>query len=145
MCELYNAGALTKEEDNLFLRRWIPALILITLAAATPQTRRPARPAAEKAPLTDAELARAIRERLARSKCAADNFSVRVRGGVATLEGRTDVVQRKGAATRMAKTAGARKVINKIQVSEAAKRKASANLTKGRQRAQVKRSEAKRR
>jgi osmotically-inducible protein OsmY len=145
MCELFNAGALTKEDDNLFLRRWIPALILITVSAVAAQSRPPARPAAEKAPPTDAELAGEIRKRLARSKCAADNFSVHVRGGVATLEGRTDVVQRKGAATRMAKNAGARKVINKIQVSAAAKQKASANLTKGRRRAQVKRSEAKRR
>ena len=95
--------------------------------------------AATKPALTDVELERAIRQRFAGSKCAADNFSVRVQGGVATIEGRTNVMQRKGAATRMAKTAGARQVINKIVVSDEARNKASANLAKGRRRVQVRR------
>jgi hypothetical protein len=67
---------------------------------------------------------------------------VRVQGGVATLEGRTDVLQHKGTATRLAKAAGARRVVNRIEVSDAARRKASANLAQGRRRAQIKRSEA---
>jgi hypothetical protein len=66
---------------------------------------------------------------------------VRVQNGVATIEGKTDVVQRKAAATRMAKAAGARQVVNKVEVSTAAKEKASQNLATGRRRAQVKRSE----
>jgi len=104
------------------------------------------KPALAKAPpvkpaLPDSEVERAIRERFARSKCAADNFTVRVQGGVATIEGRTGVIQRKGAATRMAKTAGARQVINKIVISDQARAKAAANLDKGRRRAQVKRGE----
>lgn len=122
----------------------IAVLAFILVAVSAAQTRGPARPPAEKRSLTDAELERAIRERFARSKCKDEGFTVRVQGGVATLEGRTDVVQRKGAATRMARAAGARKVINKIEVSEAGRQKASHGLAKGRRRAQVKRSEVKR-
>jgi hypothetical protein len=119
------------------------------VAGQTPQKnappRKPAASAGQKAPLTDAELERAIQERFSRSKIAADNFQVRVRAGVATLEGRTDVIQHKGTATRLAKNAGARHVQNKIEVSEQARQKASANLAEGRRRVQVKRSEAKHR
>jgi hypothetical protein len=91
--------------------------------------------------MSDASIENAIRQRFARSKAAADGFTVRVQGGVATIDGRTDVVQRKGAATRMAKSAGAKQVINRIQVSESARQKAGSNLATGRRRAQVKRSE----
>jgi hypothetical protein len=51
------------------------------------------------------------------------------------------VVQHKGAATRMAKTAGAKQVVNNIQISDAAKQKSADNLDQGRRRAQVKRSD----
>jgi hypothetical protein len=114
--------------------------ILIGLAAGG---QTPARQGS-KPPLTDAGLENAIRQRFARSKCAEDKFTVRVQGGVATIEGKTSVVQRKAAATRMAKAAGARQVINKVEVSEAARQQASATLATGRRRAQVKRSEAQR-
>ena len=114
--------------------------LLVALAA---QGQTQGRPAAGPTP-TDAVLENAIRQRFARSKSGADKFTVRVQGGVATIEGKTDVVQRKSAATRMAKTAGAKKVLNKIEVSEAARRDASANLATGRRRAQVKRSEVQR-
>ncbi len=91
--------------------------------------------------LTDAQLEAAIRERFAKSKVAEDGFTVRVQGGVAVIEGRTNVIQRKGAATRMAKSAGAKKVINKVEVNEAARLKAAGNLTTGRRRVQVRRGE----
>ena len=91
---------------------------------------------------SDSAIERAIRQRFARSKAAAENFQVRVVGGVATIEGNTGVIQRKGAATRMARAAGARQVVNKIVISQAARDKANANLAKGRRRVQVKRSEA---
>ncbi len=67
---------------------------------------------------------------------------MRVQGGIAYWEGKTDVVQHKGSATRMAKTAGAKSVVNNIKVGDAAKEKAADNLDQGRRRAQVKRSEA---
>jgi len=71
----------------------------------------------------------------------ASAFTVKVQGGVATIDGKTDVIQRKAAASRMAKTAGAVAVHNRVQVSEAGKKKAAGNLEEGRRRAQVKRSD----
>lgn len=83
----------------------------------------------------------AIRAKLAKSKIGKDGFTARVQGGVAYWEGSTSIVQHKGAATRMAKTAGAKRVINNIKVSEDAKAKAAGNLEQGRRRAQVKRGD----
>jgi len=91
--------------------------------------------------LTDQQLEAKIRTKFANSK-SASTFRVRVQGGVATIDGKTDVVQHKAAATRMAKTAGAVAVSNKVEISDAAKKKAAANLEEGRRRVQVKRSEA---
>jgi BON domain len=103
--------------------------------ATPPVSTAPARP-------TDAQIDAAIRTKLAKSKIGADKFHFKVQGGVATIEGKTDVIQHKGAATRMAHTAGAIGVNNHIEISEAAKEKASDNLAKGRRRAQIKRGEA---
>ncbi len=108
------------------------------LQAAKTQSRTTSAPAARP---SDAELEKAIQARFARSKIAANRFTVRVQGGIATLEGRTDVLQHKGTATRLAKAAGASRVVNRIEVSEKARQKASANLAQGRRRAQIKRSE----
>ena len=87
------------------------------------------------------DIERKIREKLEKAKIGQDGFKVRVQGGVAYWEGKTDVVQHKGAATRMAKTAGAKAVVNNIQVSDSAKQKASENLEQGRRRAQIKRGD----
>lgn len=103
-------------------------------AAAAAKTPAPVR-------MSDAQLETAIRARFAKSKINADKFQVRVQGGVATIEGKTDVIQHKGVATRMSKTAGAIAVNNRIQISEGAREKAAANLEKGRRRAQIKRAE----
>jgi hypothetical protein len=99
-------------------------------------------PAASKPRLPDAQLEASIRAKLAKSKVSADKFTVHVQGGVATFEGKTNVVQHKGVATRMAKTAGAVAVNNHVQVSDAAKLKAAGNLEEGRRRAQIKRGDA---
>ena len=129
-------------------------VIMIALAAGIQaQTRMatapPAGTAAHKrintpAPkLPDSQLEATIRAKFAKSKkISLDKFTVHVQGGVATIEGHSDVVQHKGTATRMAKTAGAVAVVNKIQLSQAAKDKANQNLEKGRRRAQVKRGDA---
>src|ERR1017187_493411 len=90
---------------------------------------------------SDKEIEAAIRAKFAKSKINADKFQVRVQGGVATIEGHTGVVQHKGVATRLAKTGGALGVNNRIQASEAAKKKAADNLEQGRRRAQVKRGD----
>jgi hypothetical protein len=89
----------------------------------------------------DKQIEATIRAKLAKSKIGKDGFTVRVQGGIAYWEGKTDVVQHKGSATRMAKTAGAKSVVNNIKVSDAGKEKAAENLDEGRRRAQVKRSE----
>jgi hypothetical protein len=89
----------------------------------------------------DKVIEQAIRAKLAKSKVGKDGFTVRVQGGIAYWDGNTNVVQHKGSATRMAKTAGAIAVVNNIKVSDAAKQKAGENLDQGRRRAQVKRSD----
>jgi hypothetical protein len=100
------------------------------------------RPAAAPQPtLPDAQLEKNIRARFAASKISTHHFQVHVQGGVATIEGQTDVLQHKGTATRLAKTCGAAKVVNKVAVSQAAKDKAAKNLASGRRRAQIKRSD----
>ena len=112
--------------------------------ASTPTIKKntAAPKAAGHAASNDAEIEKAIRAKLAASKISTkDKFEVHVQGGVATLTGKTDVLQHKGTATRLAKNAGASKVVNHIEVSDAAKRKAASNLDSGRRRAQVKRSD----
>ena len=57
-----------------------------------------------------------------------ERFTVTVKDGVATLEGKTNVIQHKGVATRLAKLGGAIAVQNQIQISDEAKAKAAARL-----------------
>jgi hypothetical protein len=111
-----------------------------TSKAPAPAHARAATPAVAHAP--DAEIERTIRAKFAASKINADKFTVKVQHGIATIEGKSDVVQHKGTATRLAKNGGAIKVVNKIQLSDAAKEKVSQNLEKGRRRAQIKRGDA---
>ena len=113
----------------------------VSEAAPIPSTARAHQAPAKPAALSDGDLEKAIRARFSRSKINSNHFEVRVQGGVATLGGKTEVIQHKGTATRLAKTAGAASVINKIQVSQAARDRANANLAQGRRRAQVKRDE----
>jgi hypothetical protein len=109
-------------------------------ARPAPQTHK--RPTTGTAPkLSDPDLEKAIRARFARSKIGVNHFTVRVQGGIATIEGKTDVIQHKATATRLARSAGAATVVNRIQISEAARQSAAANLAQGRRRAQVKRGE----
>src|SRR5450759_5460122 len=133
------------------VRIWMAAALLAAGAwAAGPQAatvhQRPAsggtaKRAAVQPNLTDAQLEAAIRAKFAKSKISADKFTVRVQGGVATVDGKTDVLQHKGVATRMCKTAGAVAVNNRVMVSDAAKQKAAGNLAEGRRRVQVKRGD----
>jgi hypothetical protein len=125
----------------LLPRVWsILALVSIAVLAAVPVQKRATAPAGKSAP-DDRTLEASIRGRFAKSKINEDKFTVHVQGGVATLEGHTDVLQHKGVATRLARAAGAREVVNRIQPSDAARQKASANLASGRRRVQVNRSE----
>lgn len=131
---------------------WAAALLLAGACGTECQTRPAPRPAANTRPApaktsaqprsSDAQLEALIRAKLAKSpKLGPEKFQVHVQGGVATFEGRTDVVQHKGTATRMAKSAGALAVNNHIQVSDEAKQRSAANLETGRRRVQVKRGE----
>ncbi len=107
----------------------------VVLAGADAPKRQPA------AKANDATIEAAIRAKFAKSKINEDKFQVRVQGGVAIIEGRTDVIQHKGVATRLAKGGGAVAVNNHIQISEAARQKAAKNLATGRRRAQIKRGD----
>ncbi|HUP02592.1 MAG TPA: BON domain-containing protein, partial [Bryobacteraceae bacterium] len=89
---------------------------------APPAAAKAAKPAAAPDPLIEA----AIRAKFAKSKISADKFQVHVQGGVATIEGKTDTIQHKGVATRLAKSGGAVAVNNHIETSQAAKDKAAA-------------------
>ncbi len=127
------------------MRSLIVALGLFLMPLAAQNRLPPSKPPSAAPGFTtqqDKEIEVAIRAKLAKSKIGKDGFTVRVQGGAAFWEGTTNVVQHKGAATRMAKTAGAKKVVNNIQVSDSAKQAASANLDQGRRRVQIKRSEA---
>src|ERR1700733_11164062 len=120
------------------------AIAMIALAATlcgqTSTAAKKTPPAQGTTAQQDKQIEAAIKAKLEKSKIGKDGFKVHVQGGVATWEGTTTVLQHKGAATRMAKTAGAKAVVNHIKVSDAAKDKAGANLDNGRRRAQVKRS-----
>lgn len=94
--------------------------------AATPATRLSH--AGTQVPVNDAQIEAMLRAKLAKSKVGADGFKFRVQKGVVYWEGHTNVAQHKGAATRMAHTAGALQVVNNIQVSAEGKAKASAGL-----------------
>jgi osmotically-inducible protein OsmY len=116
------------------------ALSVCAFSAETPKVApKPQPKAAAKPQLSDSVIEQNIRAKYAKSKIADDKFQVKVQGGVATIEGKTDIIQHKGSATRMAKTGGAIQVVNKVQISENARQRASANLEKGRKKAEVKR------
>ncbi|MBV9302928.1 MAG: BON domain-containing protein [Acidobacteriaceae bacterium] len=107
------------------------SLFLIIPAAPAHATAPSRKAASQRGPTpSDAQIEATIRTKLAKSKIGKDGFRFRVQHGVVTWEGNTNVMQHKGSATRMARTAGAVQVINNIQVSASAKAKASAQLKK---------------
>jgi len=79
------------------------------------------RPPAPGAPRrSDAEIEATIKTKLAKSKIGKDGIQIHVKNGIATWTGTTAVMQHKGAATRMAKTAGAIQVVNNIKITDEA-------------------------
>jgi len=120
--------------------RLLCVLVLVALAGPNQPSAAATQPSAAKqskdtAPArtpADAQIERTIKNKLAKSKMSSEHFTVSVVKGVATLEGATNVMQHKGAMTRMAKSSGASSVRNNIRVSDAAKNKALASLAKGR-------------
>ena len=91
-----------------------------------------AKPNTVTAKLPDAQIERNIRAKFTKSKINAEHFTVSVQNGIATIAGKTNVIQHKGVATRLAKTGGALAVRNNIQVSDEARAKAAAKLAKNR-------------
>jgi hypothetical protein len=121
------------------VRKFVSALALAValagLSQATPAINPVVKPVAGAAKpgtqrIPDAQVERTIRAKFAKSKINTEHFTVSVQNGVATIEGKTNVIQHKGVATRLAKTGGAVAVQNHIEVSEAAKAKAAAKLAK---------------
>lgn len=104
------------------------AVLLLLVACASFAAAPP-----KQAPLNDATVEANIRAKFAKSKISEDHFRVSVKSGVALIEGKTDIPQRKGVATRLAKNGGAREVVNKIQISEAARKKLADRLQKARE------------
>ncbi len=132
--------------NYLFALVFLMAAIAGSSQAATVPTNGTAAPKVTAAPaalaapahrgLSDAQIERNIRARFARSKMTLvgkEKFTVSVKDGVATLDGKTNVIQHKGVATRLAKLSGAVAVQNHIEVSEEAKAKSAARLAKYRQ------------
>ena len=90
---------------------------------------------------SDAEIEKEIRARLAKSKIGVEKFQVHVQGGVATFEGKTNVIQHKGVATRpKAQAQWPWQVISRSAKRPKIKRQLT-NLENGRRRAQIKRGE----
>jgi hypothetical protein len=87
---------------------------------------------------SDAEIEATIKGKLAKSKIGKDGLQVHVKDRVATWTGTTTVMQHKGAATRMAKTAGATRVQNNIKISEQTASQTNGSVIGQPRRAQVK-------
>ena len=92
--------------------------ILIVLISALVSTVVTLAQGPSKALPPDAQIDAAVHDRLAKSIAGQDGFTVRVKDGVVYWEGSTTIAQHKGAATRMAKSSGARRVVNNIKVKK---------------------------
>jgi hypothetical protein len=112
------------------VRKFFSALALAVVIAGLSQAAPVVKPVAGTQKVPDAQVERTIRAKFTKSKINAEHFTVTVQNGVATIEGKTNVIQHKGVATRLAKTGGALAVQNHIQVSDAAKAKAAGRLAK---------------
>jgi hypothetical protein len=93
-------------------------LAVLLLAASGPVFAGPLTMSHSQGKFSDAEIEATIKAKLAKSKIGKDGFQVHVKDRVATWTGVTSVMQHKGAATRMAKAAGAIQVVNNIKISE---------------------------
>jgi hypothetical protein len=103
-------------------------VILVLLACSLSLVAGPLTKSHSQGKFSDAEIEATIKAKLAKSKIGQEGFQVHVKDGVATWSGTTSVMQHKGAATRMAKTAGAIHVTNNIKISGDVASKAKGNL-----------------
>ena len=118
------------------MRTFLLALSLtVALTVAWPSDASAQTPkAAAQTVVSDDALQLKIQDKLSKAKAGGGKFQVKVKNGTAYLSGRADVTQHKGAATRMAKAAGAKRVVNNITISEAAKQRASRDSEQSRAR-----------
>src|SRR5687768_9075833 len=114
------------------LSLFMPVLVMLSVLLGGTLFAAPAARPKPATGLSDAAIEQNIKARFAKSKINSEKFAVRVQGGVATIEGNTNVIQRKGTATRLAKLGGAKRVDNRIRISEEARRKAAEKLTHNR-------------
>ncbi|MGH9608879.1 MAG: BON domain-containing protein [Bryobacteraceae bacterium] len=119
-------GAATRMANSAGARKVINRIVV----SGSPDHRREHRSAKTrpKGPRSDAQIATTLRAKLAKSKIGKDGFRFRVQNGVVTWEGVAHVAQHKGEATRMAKSAGARRVVNNILVSSGKETQAGSGL-----------------
>lgn len=68
---------------------------------------------------SDAQIESQLKTKLAKSVIGKDGFTFRVKESVVYWDGATSIPQHKGSATRMAKSAGAKRVVNQIKVAGA--------------------------
>jgi osmotically-inducible protein OsmY len=104
-----------------------PNAVVVKPVVTKPAVAKP-QPVVAKVP--DAQIERTIRAKFGKSKINVEHFTVSVKDGIATIDGKTNVIQHKGVATRLARTGGALAVQNHIQISEEARAKAAAKLAK---------------
>ncbi len=69
----------------------------------------------------DARITNKIKTKLSLSKLRSDSLQYKVHDGIVEWSGTVHIPQRKGVATRMAKSAGASRVVNRIVVQSSAK------------------------
>jgi hypothetical protein len=112
------------------VKKLFSVLVLAVAMAGLSQAAIVAKPIAVIAKVPDAQIERNIRAKFTKSKINAEHFTVTVQNGIATIAGKTNVIQHKGVATRLARTGGALAVKNNIQVSDEARAKAGAKLAK---------------
>ncbi len=115
------------------MKKVLCALVLAAAVAGLGQAASAVKPKAVAAGrLPDAQIEQTIRAKFTKSKINVEHFTVSVKDGVATINGKTNVIQHKGVATRLARTGGAVAVQNHIQISDEARAKAAAKLAKAR-------------
>jgi hypothetical protein len=112
------------------VKQVISLLVLVAAMAGPGEAASVAKPKPVAARLPDAQIEQIIRAKFTKSKINAEHFTVSVKDGIATINGKTNVIQHKGVATRLARTGGALAVQNHIQVSDEARAKAAAKLAK---------------
>jgi hypothetical protein len=112
------------------VRKLLSALALVAVFTGLSQAASVVKPLPVAPKVNDAQIERTIKAKFAKSKINVEHFTVTVQNGVAVIEGKTNVIQHKGVATRLAKTGGALAVQNHIQISEEAKAKAAAKLAR---------------